>query len=55
MMSLGEFATPAQVSAAACSDLASGSTFAIEHSAYQFMQALNGWSFGVDPTDGVCR
>ena len=52
MMSLGEFATSAQVSAAACSDLATGSTNPIEDSAYQFMQALNGWSFGVDPTHG---
>jgi hypothetical protein len=52
MMGLGEFATPAVIQAAACADLASDSTFPIEESAYKFAKALNGWSFGVDPTNG---
>jgi hypothetical protein len=52
MMALGEFATPADVSAAACADLAKRSTGPIEESAYKFMKALNGWSFGRDPTKG---
>jgi hypothetical protein len=59
MMALGEFATSADVSAAACSDLSKNSTNPIEEGAYQFMQALNGWSFAADPTDdglfGNCR
>jgi len=52
MMALGEFAIPADVSAAACADLAKSSTGPIEESAYKFMKALNGWSFGGDPTKG---
>jgi hypothetical protein len=52
MMALGEFATPADVSAAACADLAKSSTGPIEESAYKFMRALNGWSFAGDPTKG---
>jgi hypothetical protein len=52
MMALGQFATSSEISAAACADLASGSTNPIEHSTYQFMKALNGWSFGADPADG---
>jgi len=52
MMALGEFATPADVSAAACADLAKSSTGPIEESSYKFMKALNGWSFGTDPTKG---
>jgi hypothetical protein len=52
MISLGEFATTDDISAAACADLAKGSTFPIEESAYKFMKALNGWSFGIDPTNG---
>jgi hypothetical protein len=50
MMSLGEFATTGDVSAAACADLRHAhSTLPIEESAYQFMKALNGWSFAIDP------
>lgn len=52
MMALGEFATPADVSAAACADLAKSSTGPVEESSYKFMKALNGWSFGTDPTKG---
>lgn len=37
MMALGQFATSAEILAAACADLASGSTNPIEHSAYQFI------------------
>ena len=51
MMALGEFATTADIAAAACADLPH-STFPIEESAYKFMKALNGWSFGIDPTNG---
>ncbi len=50
MFSLGEFATTGQIENAACRDLPH-STNPIEQSAYQFMQALNGWQFGIDPTD----
>jgi hypothetical protein len=52
MMALGELATPADVSVAACADLAKSPTGPIEESAYKFMKALNGWSFGSDPTKG---
>jgi hypothetical protein len=52
MMSLGEFASTDEITAAECADLASGSTNPLEESAYKFMKALNGWSFGIDPTDG---
>jgi hypothetical protein len=52
MMSLGQFATTDDITAAACADLAATSTNPIEASAYKFMQALNSWSFGIDPTDG---
>lgn len=52
MFSLGQFATASDVTAAACADLARGSTNPIEDSAYKFMKALNGWNFAVDPTDG---
>jgi hypothetical protein len=52
MMALGEFATSSEAAAAACSDLSQDSTNPIEDGAYQFMHALNGWSFGVDPTSG---
>jgi hypothetical protein len=33
-------------------DLAKRSTYPIEESAYKFMKSLNGWSFGIDPTNG---
>ena len=49
MFSLGQFATSEDVTAAACADLAVGSTNVIEHSAYSFMRAVNGWAFAVDP------
>lgn len=52
MLGLGEFATPAVIQDAACADLANGSTFPIEESAYKFAMALNGWSLGIDPTNG---
>ena len=52
MIALGEFATTDNIAAAACADLAKGSTNPIEESAYKFMKALNGWSFGIDPTNG---
>lgn len=52
MFSLGQFATSADVTAAACADLAAHSTNPIEDSAYKFMQAVNGWAFAVDPTSG---
>ena len=52
MIALGTFASPDQITAAACTDLKHGSTNPIEGSAYQFAQALNRWSFGIDPTDG---
>jgi hypothetical protein len=49
MFALGQFATSADVTAAACADLAFDSTNPIEDSAYRFMQAVNGWAFAVDP------
>jgi len=52
MFSLGEFAGTDDIVAAECADLAHGSTNPIEESAYEFMHALNGWSFGIDPTGG---
>jgi hypothetical protein len=41
-----------EVKRAGCADLSHGSTNRIEDSAYEFMKALNGWSFGIDPSDG---
>ena len=52
MFSLGELASPGDVAQAACADLSVSSTSPIEESAYKFMKALNGWSFGADPTSG---
>jgi hypothetical protein len=58
LFALGEFATTDDIYKAECADLPH-STNPIESSAYDFMKALNGWSFGIDPTDGglfsACR
>jgi hypothetical protein len=50
LFALGQFATTGDIYRAECADLPH-STNPVEYDAYQFMTAVNGWSFGIDPTD----
>lgn len=57
VLSLGRNASPSQVLSAMCKSLP-GSSYPIETDAYQLAAAINGWSFGIDPsqemTSGAC-
>jgi hypothetical protein len=52
MFALGQFASSDDISQAGCTDLRHGSTNPLETGAYEWMTALNGWNFGIDPSDG---
>lgn len=58
VLALGTNATPGQVLQRTCSDLPH-STFPSETTAYELAKAINGWYFGVDPSqemvDGACN
>lgn len=52
VLALGPTASPSEVEAAICSDMAH-STIPIEQGAYQLAALYNGWSFGYDPSQGL--
>jgi len=54
VLALGQYATPVQVGAAICADMATGkTTFPIEARAVDLAYAEQGWHFGLDPASDV--
>ena len=52
-MTLGPYATPAQVQEAVCSDAKALSSLPITEDSYSLAASYYGWRFGTDPTSAL--